>query len=285
VAGVLESPVFPLGLPDPNLRLIGVSHTDTVTFGSGAVAARIGLGGSALVDGEAIGSGSIAIGPVILAGTGISDTTSLGSGGITVGSVSVVDDETDHFAPTLGSGNTAVGPVSLSGAGIQDLPSFGVGVATIGGITVLDDEDDNFPATLGNGSLDVTYTIPGTGLTDTVTFGAGVVSPGPIVLDGYGIWPNTKYGRGTVQPTRYYFVGPELRYAFGRKHSPLWWVENAEGVTVLRENGVWRETLAPTGDEIAAAERAYRGGYRTELTGTQKNELVAAGYGSYIEED
>lgn len=262
MTGVLESPVFPLGLPDPNLRLIGVSHTDTVTFGSGAVAARIGLGGSALTDTPSLGDGVISVGSVNLSGTGLSDTPSLGGGQLTW-------------------------PQTLTGSAIVDTVTFGTGLATIGGITVLDDETDDFPVTFGQGAVQpgVRIIVDSSNDNFAPTFGSGAVAPGPVVLDGYGIWPDTKYGRGTVEPTRYYFVGPELRYGHGRKHSPLWWVENVDGITLLREGGVWRETLAPTGDEIAAAERAYRGGYRTELTGTQKNELVAAGYGSYIEED
>jgi hypothetical protein len=233
-----------------------------------------------------------------------------GAGIATIGGITVLDDETDTFLPAFGIGAVAPGPLSLAGTGIQDSPSFGTGTIAVGPVDIVDDETDNFPVTFGQGVVHPgVRIIPGTGLSDPAAFGAGAmrpgervvvdssndnfpptfgdgaVVPGSVALDGYGIWPNTKLGSGTVQPTRYYFVGPELRYAFGRKHSPLWWVENAEGVTVLRENGVWRETLAPTGDEIAAAERAYRGGYRTELTGTQKNELVAAGYGSYIEED
>jgi hypothetical protein len=286
MAGVIESPVFPLGLPDPDIRLIGVSLSDTASYGSGAVAARIDLVGSALVD-----------------------SPSFGGGEIIVGGYTIVDDETDTFTPTLGSGLVQPGSLTLSGSGLQDSEAFGSGLVQPGEVNVVDDETDTFPVTFGQGVVEPgVRIIPGTGLSDPVTFGSGTMRPGEriivdtsndnfaptlgsgnihaeIFLDGYGIWPDTKYGQGSVQPTRYYFVGPQLRYGHGRKHSPLWWVENVDGITVLRENGTWRETLAPTGDEIAAAERAYRGGYRTELTGTQKNELVAAGYGSYIEED
>ena len=260
MTGVIDRPVFPLGLPDPDIRIIGSGLADGVDYGTGAVVYR-------------------------LIGSGLSDTPDLGTGSVATGPVSVVDDETDDYPVTFGSGSVLPGPVTLAGSGLTDTPDFGVGIASIGGITVIDDETDEFTVTFGLGSISTTYSISGSGLSSAPALGAGTVAPGAVTLIGYGIWPDTKYGRGTVEPTRYYFVGPELRYGHGRKNSPLWWVENADGITLLRESGVWRETITPTGDEIAAAERAYRGGYRTELTGTQKNELVAAGYGSYIEED
>lgn len=284
MAGVIDRPVFPLGLTDP-FRLNGTGLSDTVSFGSGSVDARIELGGSALLDTPNLGDGSITIGPVLLAGTGLADGVSFGTGSVVVGGVDVVDDEIDTFTPTFGTGSVNPGPVDLAGTGLSDQVTFGLGETTIGGISVLDDEDDVFTPALGTGAVVPTYAITGTGLTDAVSLGSGSIFTGPVSLDGYGIPPDPRVGRGTVVPTHYYFVGPTLRYGHGRRNSPLWWVENAEGITLLRESGVWREALCPTGDEIAAADRAYRGGYRTPLTGDQKNELVAAGYGAYIEED
>lgn len=239
MAGVIESPVFPLGLPDPNLRIIGSGHTDSVTFGSGDVAARIALGGSALVDTPSFGSGDLVAGPVSLSGTGLSDPVTFGLGEVVSGVYTIIDDETDTFPPTFGSGSIAPGPVSL----------------------------------------------PGTGLVDGVDTGDGLLAPGPVQLVGYGIWPDTKFGIGSIRPTYIYFVGPKLTYGHGRRNSPLWWVEQRDGISLLKLSGVWTEVMYPTGDEIAAAEKAFRGGYRSPITGTEKNELIAAGYGSYIEEE
>lgn len=333
MTGIIERPVFPLGLPDPNFRIIGSGHTDSVTFGSGNVAARIALGGTALVDTPSFGSGLVDPGPVAISGTGLSDPVSFGSGGITwpqslsgtglldpvafgagtaaLGGYTILDDEADVFPPTFGSGSVEPGPVSLPGTGLVDGIASGDGSISVGPVEIEDDEDDVFGVTFGTGLVQPgVRTVPGSGLGDPVTFGsgtlrpgeriivdssndnfaptfgAGTVAPGPVTLGGSGIPPtDPRVGRGTVRPTFIYFVGPTLRYGHGRRNSPLWWVENAEGITLLRESGVWREALCPTGDEIAAAERAYRGGYRTPLTGDQKNELVAAGYGAYIEED
>lgn len=333
MAGVIEGPVFPLGLPDPDFRIIGSGHSDSVVFGSGDVAARIALGGSALVDTPSFGSGSIETGPVSLTGTGLSDPVSFGAGAITwpqaltgtglsdpvffgvgeavVGGYTIVDDETDTFPPSFGSGSLTPGPVFLPGSGLVDTVATGDGLLSVGPVGIEDDEDDVFGVTFGTGLVQPgVRTVIGSGLSDPVTlgsgtlrpgeriivdtsdddfsptFGAGAVAPGPVSLSGTGIPPtDPRLGRGTVRPTFIYFVGPVLKYGYGRRNTPLWWVENVEGITLLRESGVWREVLFPTGDEVAAAERAYRGGYRTPVTGPQRDELVAAGYGAYIEED
>ncbi len=285
MTGIIDRPVFPLGLPDPSIRIVGAGLSDGAALGSGSVDARIELGGSALLDAPNLGDGSITIGAVPLAGTGLADGVSFGTGGISVGGVNVVDDETDTFTPTFGTGSVNPGPVDLPGTGLSDQVTFGLGEATIGGISVLDDENDVFTPVFGTGLVVPTYAITGTGLTDSVSFGSGSISTGPVSLGGYGIPPEPRVGRGTVVPTYIYFVGPKLTYGHGRRNSPLWWVEQRDGITLLKQSGVWTEVMYPTGDEIAAAEKAFRGGYRTPITGTEKAELVAAGYGSYIEEE
>ena len=275
--------VFPLGLPDPNIRIIGSGLSDAATLGSGAVAATIAVTGTGLDDQVATGSGNLFL-TISLSGTGLVDAPTFGDGVIST-AITVVDDETDTFLPSLGSGQVSPGPVSLAGTGLADPVSYGVGIATIGGITVIDDEDDAFTPTLGGGSVQATISTAGTGLSDQPTLGDGVVQPGVVTLGGTFTPAVEELGQGSLAPTRYYFVGPTLRYGHGRRNSHLWWVENPEGVSLLKIDGQWIETLAPTDDELATAQASYRGGYRTELTGTQKAELVSAGYGSYIEED
>lgn len=275
--------VFPLGLPDPNARLIGSGLSDGVTLGDGDVNASISLTGTGLVDTPTLGGGALAL-SISLSGGGLDEQPSLGSGLIST-VIDVVDDEDDTFPPTIGGGQVSPGPVSLSGTGLSDPVSFGVGLATIGGITVIDDEDDSFAPTIGSGNIFATISVVGSGLADGESLGDGQVSPGVVTLSGTFTPVEERLGNGDINPTRYYFVGPSLRYGHGRRNSPLWWVENAEGVSLLKVNGQWIETLAPTDDELSSATVSYRGGYRTEITGTQKAELVAAGYGSYIEED
>ena len=261
MAGVIDRPVFPLGLPEPNRRLLGTGLSETVSLGSGVVAARIALGGSALTVTPSLGSGSVAVGPVSLVGTGLSDPVTFGDGRISF----------QQF---------------LAGTGLSDTVDFGTGSMVLGGYTILDDETDDFPPAFGLGSVTVgPVSLSGSNDAFPVTFGSGTVAPGPVSLIGYGIPRETRLGLGSIRPLYIYFVGPKLTYGHGRRNSPLWWVEQRDGITLLKQSGVWTEVMYPTGDEIAAAEKAFRGGYRTPITGTEKAELVAAGYGSYIEEE
>ena len=50
------------------------------------------------------------------------------------------------------------------------------------------------------------------------------------------------------------------------------------GVTVIKENGVYRETRFPFVDELDAAELYYLGGHEYEVDATEKAALEAAGY-------
>jgi hypothetical protein len=50
------------------------------------------------------------------------------------------------------------------------------------------------------------------------------------------------------------------------------------GVTVLKENNVYRETSTPTSKEVAAADVTYMGGHVYEVTAEEASDLVAAGY-------
>lgn len=50
------------------------------------------------------------------------------------------------------------------------------------------------------------------------------------------------------------------------------------GVTVIKENGVYRETRFPYIEELDAAELYYLGGHEYEVDATEKAALEAAGY-------
>lgn len=54
------------------------------------------------------------------------------------------------------------------------------------------------------------------------------------------------------------------------------------GVTVLKEDGFYRQVIEPTPEEIEAADAAYPGGRSYTITAEERDALVAAGYGSYI---
>ena len=55
-----------------------------------------------------------------------------------------------------------------------------------------------------------------------------------------------------------------------------------EGMSVLKTNGVYTTVQYPTDIAVEAAEKVYMGGYEYTLTTDEENELIAAGYGSYI---
>lgn len=81
----------------------------------------------------------------------------------------------------------------------------------------------------------------------------------------------------------YTFSPPTRDVKIGRP-SGMWYVSRKRGRTLLRESGVWSEVGSVQDSRVQAAERAYRGGYTYRLTSPQRDELVAAGYGSGITE-
>lgn len=50
------------------------------------------------------------------------------------------------------------------------------------------------------------------------------------------------------------------------------------GITVLKSNNVYTEVRYPSSEEVEAADIAYIGGYRYEVSSSEKASLEAAGY-------
>ncbi len=85
-----------------------------------------------------------------------------------------------------------------------------------------------------------------------------------------------------VVQTSYTFIPPveqeptvqtgALRYSYSK------------GVCVYRLNGVWAASRYPDAAAIAAADRVYFGGHVHSLSYSEAQELIAAGYGSYLQE-
>lgn len=50
------------------------------------------------------------------------------------------------------------------------------------------------------------------------------------------------------------------------------------GITVLKNDGVYTEVRYPSTEEVQAADIAYIGGYRYEVSALEKADLEAAGY-------
>lgn len=56
-----------------------------------------------------------------------------------------------------------------------------------------------------------------------------------------------------------------------------------QGVSLLKESGLYRQASNPTDEELDAAEVAYLGGYRYDVDATEASDLIAAGYGAWLE--
>ncbi len=50
------------------------------------------------------------------------------------------------------------------------------------------------------------------------------------------------------------------------------------GITVIKEDGVYREERFPYAEDLANADLYYLGGHRYEVSATEKAALEAAGY-------
>lgn len=84
--------------------------------------------------------------------------------------------------------------------------------------------------------------------------------------------------------TKYYFEPPfvyEGPAGYNKLHIRY---KLRRGVSVLKENGVYRETRYPYIDELNAAEAYYLGGSKHEVTLAEKQSLEAAGYTVTTEE-
>jgi len=55
-----------------------------------------------------------------------------------------------------------------------------------------------------------------------------------------------------------------------------------QGVSLLKESGVYRQVDGPSAEEITAAEITYLGGRVYEVTAEEAAALTAAGYGNWM---
>ncbi len=85
-----------------------------------------------------------------------------------------------------------------------------------------------------------------------------------------------------VAPTSFTFTPPVEQEATVQKRALRY--SYAKGVCVYRLNGVWAQSRHPDAAAIAAADRVYFGGRKHFLTYSAAQELIAAGYNSYVQE-
>ena len=70
--------------------------------------------------------------------------------------------------------------------------------------------------------------------------------------------------------------------AYARARGLLRRVKLATGVTVLKQDGFYRQVREPEGEAIDTADIAYLGGRDYPVTEQEALELQAAGYGSFL---
>ena len=76
----------------------------------------------------------------------------------------------------------------------------------------------------------------------------------------------------------YYFTPPTVNEGPAGYNKLHYRYTLKRGVSVLKENGVYRETRYPYIDELKFAEAYYLGGSRHRITSAEKTSLEAAGY-------
>jgi len=57
-----------------------------------------------------------------------------------------------------------------------------------------------------------------------------------------------------------------------------------QGVSLLKESGIYRQVPTPLAEEIDAADITYLGGHVYEIDAAEAAALTTAGYGEWIEE-
>jgi hypothetical protein len=76
----------------------------------------------------------------------------------------------------------------------------------------------------------------------------------------------------------YYFTPPTVEEGPAGYNKLHYRYKLTRGITVIKENGVYRETRYPYIDELKNAQAYYMGGHIHEVSAAEKTSLEAAGY-------
>lgn len=76
---------------------------------------------------------------------------------------------------------------------------------------------------------------------------------------------------------------PPVRLEHRGKHRLFGRLRFRQGMTLLKEAGLYRQVEVATAEEIAAADIAYLGGHRYLISADEANDLIEAGYGDFID--
>lgn len=212
------------------------------------------------------------------------------------------------LAPTLSAGATVQAAVGTVTASVQ-APSVSAGTtvsavvmtATVAmpapGVTAGGASDVAAVAMTATASLvapsvqaDALVTVPAltasaAALPPTVDGGSSVVnatvSAVPMTVDVTALVPTVT----AIQiVTRYVFHTPSHAIHYGDvRRQPLGArIAYPTGMTVLKKDGFYQQVSLPEDEQIASADIAYLGGRDYTITQGEYDDLVAAGYGSYL---
>jgi hypothetical protein len=78
--------------------------------------------------------------------------------------------------------------------------------------------------------------------------------------------------------TKYYFEPPFVIEGPAGQNKLHQRFKLKRGITVIKENGVYRQTRYPFINELNAAQAYYIGGHKYEVSAAEKASLEAAGY-------
>lgn len=82
----------------------------------------------------------------------------------------------------------------------------------------------------------------------------------------------------------YLFTPPGRLEHTGINHSLFGRMSLKRGVSLLKEDGSYRQVADPTAEEVASADVAYLGGHMYVIDDAEVVALTTAGYGEWVTE-
>lgn len=249
---ITEGPVFALGWPDPDGQMDPAGIASGEAFGTTQVNAEVVASGVAST--AAVGTHSTTA-PIYPAG--FVDAGALGQ-------------------PQLDATVVASGVASavVFGTAQADATVVAVGVASPGAVGtayafhVLRPVGISAGSTFGTAQLNASVSLAGVASTvafgDADTLATVFIIPGPVD-------PSNDFGNATATKKGWIFRPPVNTYQWRL-------FKEYEGISLLKESGVWSEVAHPDMERTRAAQRYLAGGRDHVVGDALKAELVALGY-------
>lgn len=234
-------------------------------------------------DASAVGAPSVTLGSTTTSPVGVASQEALGSPTATVlavGTTTVsptgVGSAEAVGSPTVSRGALAASPTGISSAEQVGTPTVSPGSRTVGPTGIAS------AGAVGSPTVSAKLTVSLTGISSSEAVGSPsvTIAPGaPRTLSPAGIPSAAAIGSPLVRTQRRIFRTPTVEE---RTHGRPLRYGIAQGVTVLKVGGGYRQVRDPRPSEIDAASVVYRGGYEHELSNEEAADLEAAGYAAYF---